>query len=207
MARANPIDKHDARRRALADSALRTLGELGFARSSLREIANNSPFSHGVVHYYFGDKLDLIVYCVRQYKAVCVTRYDGAVAGSTTADGLVAAFADTLRQTIVDEAPMHRLWYDLRSQSMFEEGLREAVQQIDRTLEDMVWRVVTRYAELAGSGTALTPHTAYGMFDGVFQQAVLGYLAGHEQEALDVLRAEVHDLMPLTLRAPRADAA
>lgn len=206
MARANPIDKHDARRRALADSALRTLGELGYARSSLREIANNSPFSHGVVHYYFADKLELIVYCVRQYKAVCVTRYDGAVAAATTAEGLVAAFADKLRETIVDEAPMHRLWYDLRAQSLFEESLREAVDQIDRTLEDMIWRVVTRYAELAGAEPALSPHAAYGMLDGVFQQALLGYLSGRGQEALDVLRAEVHALVPLVLAPVRADA-
>lgn len=200
MARANPVDKHDARRRALADSALQTLGELGYARASLREIAQNSPYSHGVVHYYFADKLELIVYCVRHYKAVCVTRYDGAVADATTADGLVTAFADTLCQTIVDEAPMHRLWYDLRAQSMFEPNLREAVGQIDRTLEDMVWRVVTRYAELAGTTVALSPHAAYGMVDGVFQQALLGFLTGDDPHALDTLRAEVRDLLPLSLR-------
>ena len=45
---------------------------------------------------------------------------------------------------------MHRLWYDLRTQSMFEEKLREAVLFIDRTLEEMIWRVVSRYAELSG---------------------------------------------------------
>ena len=88
-ARLNPVDKHDARRRALADSALLTLGELGYAKSSLREIANNSEFSHGVVHYYFADKFELIIYCVKQYKATCVTRYDGVVAESMNADELV----------------------------------------------------------------------------------------------------------------------
>lgn len=195
-ARRSPADKHDDRRRALADSALRTLGELGYARSSLREIANNSEFSHGVVHYYFQDKLDLIVYCVRQYKATCVHRYDGVVAEATTAEELVVAFADKLVETIVDEAPMHRLWYDLRSQSMFEESLREAVLQIDQTLEDMVWRVVSTYAELAGQTPAVTPHVAYGMLDGLFQQALLGHLCGRTQ-ALDDLRAQVHSLLPL----------
>jgi TetR/AcrR family transcriptional repressor of bet genes len=200
MARANPIDKHDARRRALADSALRTLGELGYAKSSLREIANNSSFTHGVVHYYFGDKLELIVYCVKQYKAICVARYDAVVADSTSPEDLLVAFADKLCETIVDEAPMHRLWYDLRSQSMFEESLREAVSQIDRTLEAMVWQIVTRYADLSGTELSLTSHAVYGMLDGVFQQAVLSYLSGHEQETLDALRAEVYDLMPLMLR-------
>ncbi|WP_235738683.1 TetR/AcrR family transcriptional regulator [Nocardioides alcanivorans] len=197
-ARRTPADKHDERRRALAESALRTLGDLGYARASLREIANNSEFSHGVVHYYFEDKLDLIVYCVRHYKATCVHRYDDVVAEATTADGLAAAFAAKLVQTIVDEAPMHRLWYDLRAQSMFEATLREAVLQIDQTLEEMVWRVVSTYADLAGREPALTPRVTYGMLDGLFQQALLGHVCDRAG-ALDELRREVHTLMPMLL--------
>ena len=198
-----PVDKHDERRRALADSALRTLGELGYARASLREIASNSEFSHGVVHYYFEDKLELIVFCVRQYKATCVTRYDGVVAESRTAEELVDGFAAKLVETIVEEAPMHRLWYDLRAQSMFEEGLREAVLAIDKTLEDMVWRVLSRYAELAGSEPSLPPSVAYAMLDGVFQQALLGHICGREG-VLDELAALVHELMPRLLQPAAA---
>ena len=65
----DPVEKYDERRTQLAISALATLGELGYARTSLREIAQNSEFSHGVVHYYFADKLELITHCVRYYKA------------------------------------------------------------------------------------------------------------------------------------------
>ena len=191
--------KHDERRTQLAESALRTLGELGYARASLREIAANSEFSHGVVHYYFTDKLDLIVYCVRHYKATCVTRYDGVVAGATTDAGLVDAFAAKLVETIVEEAPMHRLWYDLRAQAMFEPGLRDAVTAIDTTLEDMIWRVVSRYAELAGREPAMPPASAYAALDGVFQQALLGHLCDRPG-ALDTLVEQVHAFLPLTLR-------
>ena len=192
---AAPRDKHDERRRALGASALRTLGELGYARSSLREIAQNSEFSHGVVHYYFDDKFDLIVYCVRQYKETCVRRYDGVVADSTTAEELADAFANKLVETIVDEAPMHRLWYDLRSQSMFETSLRDAVLLIDKTLEDMIWRVVRRYAELGGRQPAVAPATAYALLDGLFQQALLAHLCGRKK-ALDELATRVRELMP-----------
>ena len=201
-ARRNPVDKHDARRRALADSALRTLGELGYARSSLREIANNSEFTHGVVHYYFGDKLQLIVYCVKQYKATCVKRYDGVVADSMGPAELVDAFVAKLCETLVDEAPMHRLWYDLRSQSMFEENLREAVQQIDKTLEEMIWRVVTRYAELVDDEVGISSHMAYAALDGIFQQALLGHVCDRD-DALDQLAAEVRQAMPMMLAGRR----
>jgi AcrR family transcriptional regulator len=197
--RTRPVDKYDERRKQLAESALATLGELGYAKTSLREIANNSEFSHGVVHYYFRDKFELIVYCVRYYKARCVRRYDDVVADATTADELLDGFAAKLRQTLREEAPMHRLWYDLRNQSMFEESLREAVTTIDRTLEEMIWRVVSRYAELAGREPVTGPAATYGLLDGLFQQALLGYVAGDET-ALETLSGQVHGLMPLLLR-------
>jgi TetR/AcrR family transcriptional repressor of bet genes len=168
-ARRNPVDKHDARRRALADSALRTLGELGYARSSLREIANNSEFSHGVVHYYFADKLELIVYCVRQYKATCVKRYDGVVADSTTPDELIEEFAG--------EAPRDDPRRGADAPALVRPALPEHVRgepprgcAPDRlTLEDMIWRVVSRYAELSGAEPSMSSHAAYGLLDGLFQ--------------------------------------
>ena len=195
---ARPVDRFDERRDQLAESALVTLGTLGYARSSLREIAQNSPFSHGVVHYYFEDKLDLVVYSVRYYKARCVTRYDAVVAESTSPHELVERFAEKLAQTIREEAPMHRLWYDLRTQSMFEPQLCEAVVLIDRTLQEMIWRVVTRYGELADRDLAVGPAVAYGMLDGLFQQALMAY--GDDGEpAVDALAESVGAVMPLLL--------
>ena len=193
-----PADKFDARRDELAESALETLGDLGYARTTLRQIASKSAFSHGVVHYYFKDKLELVIYSVRYYKARCVTRYDSVVAGSTTADGLLDAFAAKLAETIREEAPMHRLWYDLRTQSMFDEQLRDAVTVIDKALEEMIWRVVSRYAELAGRPAALEPAVAYGMLDGLFQQALLAYVSGHA-EVLAALAIHVRAVLPLML--------
>ena len=198
QARRAPADKHDERRDQLAESALRTLGELGYARTSLREIANNSEFSHGVVHYYFSDKLELIIYCVRYYKARCVTRYDAVVDESTTPAELLDAFAAKLVETVQEEAAMHRLWYDLRTQSMFEEQFRPDVLMIDATLQEMVGRVVTRYAELAGRPLALDVATSYALLDGVFEKALLGHLTG-DARASDDLRARVAEVLPRLL--------
>ena len=172
------VDKFDQRRRELADAALQTLSELGYARTSLREIAQNSPFSHGVLHYYFRDKVDLITYCVRQYKTECVHRYDDIVAGSTTAEQLSRDFGARLAETMVEDAAMHRLWYDLRAQALFEDSFRSDVLEIDAVLEQMIWRVVRRCADLAGTAPATGSPEAYAMFDGLFQQALLQHLAG-----------------------------
>jgi AcrR family transcriptional regulator len=151
------------------------------------------------VHYYFQDKLELVIYSVRYYKARCVTRYDAVVQDSRSAAELVEAFAAKLVETIREEAPMHRLWYDLRTQSMFEEGLREPITEIDAALEAMIWRVIDRYATLADSKPLVSPTAAYGMLDGLFQQALLAYTS-HGDEVLEGLATEVRAVLPLMVR-------
>ena len=193
------MDKFTARRNELAEADLRTLAERGYAQTGLRDIAQNSEFSHGVLHYYFADKTDLITHCVREYKAVCVTRYDEVVATATTAAELATGFLDKLAETLTDEAPMHRLWYDLRNQSMFEPAFRADVTEIDLSLERMIWRIVTRYAELSGLSPQVGSPTMYAIFDGLFQQALLRQLAGEPSAAAD-LRAAVTEALPHLVR-------
>jgi AcrR family transcriptional regulator len=194
-ARVPGIDKVERRRVELAESALKTLGELGYARTSLREIANNSEFTHGVVHYYFRDKIDLISYCVRHYKTKCAQRYDEVVETATSADELAVGFLTKMTRTLVEEAPMHRLWYDLRAQSMFEDQLRPDVTAIDQLLEEMIWRILTRYADLTGTRPAVDAPTAYALVDGLFEQAVVAYSINPEK-VQDRLTDRVRQVLP-----------
>ncbi len=198
------VDKFEQRRDELAEAALTTLAELGYARTSLREIAQNSAFSHGVLHYYFSDKVDLITHCVKHYKAVCVQRYDQILAISTTAEGLADGFATGLAQTAEQDGPLHRLWYDMRSQSMFEPAFRVDVLEIDDSLQRMIWRIVSRYAELAERELTVDAMSAYAVFDGLFQQALLRHLAG-TPGALADLTARVRHILPGLVGGPAAD--
>lgn len=195
-----PVDKFDQRRAQLADSALQTLAERGYARTSLREIAQNSEFSHGVFHYYFQDKVELITYCVRQYKAECVRRYDEMVSNARTADELANGFATALAGTLRAEASMHRLWYDLRNQSMFEESFHHDALEIDNSIERMVWRIIGQFAELSGATLIVDSPTAYAAFDGLFQRALFRHLAG-DAGAIDQLQDSVGSLLA-TMLAP-----
>src|SRR3984885_6149301 len=104
------VDKFAERRAQLATAALQTLAELGYARTSLPEIAQNSEFSHGVLHYYFSDKIEPTTCCVRQYKAECVKRYDSIVASAGSPKELRQGFGAVMAGTLRDEAKMHRLW-------------------------------------------------------------------------------------------------
>jgi hypothetical protein len=102
---------------------------------------------------------------------------------------------------MVEDAPMHRLWYDLRSQALYEESFRAGVLEIEATLERMIWQVVSRYAELRGTVVAMPSPRAYAMFDGLFQQALLRHLSQVDRAA-DDLRAGALQLLELTAAAP-----
>jgi hypothetical protein len=93
---------------------------------------------------------------------------------------------------------MHRLWYDLRNQSQFDERYRADVADIDNSLEQMIWRIVSRYAELAGRAPSVSPGLAYALADGVFQAALLAYLGGNEA-AVDEFGARMQQVLPSLL--------
>jgi AcrR family transcriptional regulator len=195
------VDKFAERRAELATAALRTLAEQGYARTSLRDIAQNSEFSHGVLHYYFADKNELITYCVRQYKAECVKRYDAIVATAASPDEFRKGFGGAMAQTLREDAAMHRLWYDLRNQAMFDERFRADVLDMDASLERMIWRIASRYAEQVQMPLGVDSPVAYALMDGLFQHALLRHLDG-SAAAADDLDARVQHLLDSLLSPP-----
>jgi hypothetical protein len=50
----------------------------------------------------------------------------------------------------------------------------------------MIWRVISRYAELAGITVSMSSSVAYAILDGLFQQALLHQLAGRANAADDL---------------------
>ena len=187
-------NKFAARRRELADSALAAIAENGFARTGLRDISARTDLSTGILHYYFQGKDDLIAQAIWQYKSECARRYDPIVATATTAEELLERFGAEITGTLRDEADMHRLWYDLRNQALFESGFRETIVAIDELLTDMVWAIVERHAQLCGKTPAIDRETAYALIDGLFLNALIGYLRG-DLDALDRLRTRSQNLL------------
>lgn len=187
-------EKFDLRRRALADAALEAIADGGYARTGLREIAARAELTHGILHYYFDDKDDLIAQAVWQYKSACARRYDPIIETAVTADEFVERLTAEMAKTLRDEADMHRLWYDLRNQSLFDSGFRETIVAIDILLTDMVWMIITRFAELAGLEVRVSRDEAYALFDGVFLNALIAFVRG-DLDAPDVLRGRAGRLL------------
>jgi AcrR family transcriptional regulator len=187
-------NKFAARRRELADSALAAIAEHGFAHTGLRDVAARTALSTGILHYYFDGKDDLIAQAIWQYKSECARRYDPIVETSTTAEELADRFGVEISATLRDESDMHRLWYDLRNQALFEEGFRDTIVAIDGLLTDMVWAVVTRHAQLKGATPTIDRETAYALFDGLFLNCLIAYLRG-DLTALEQISTRTRNLL------------
>jgi AcrR family transcriptional regulator len=166
--------KRDEKKRQIADSAIKALKELGYANTSLRDIAAKSDLSLGMLHYYFEDRSDLIIYCVQLYKEAFVRDINTALNTAEGRDAVLDAFADALAGSIVDDTETHRLWYDIRTQAMFDETFRPVVDEIEAMLIDIV-----RHA-FGKTGNEIPPMVAihYAALDGVFRMLMQNQLTG-----------------------------
>lgn len=182
-------DKFALRRRGLAEAALEAIAERGFARTGLREIAQRSDLSHGSLHYYFTDKNDLIAEAVRISKGRPAERYAAIVASATTPDELAIGVAEEMTRSLRDDAALHRLWYDLRNQALFESGFGDTIEQVEAMLQEAIWGVLERYAELAGKPCRFDALLAYSLTDGMLQNALIRHVRG-DADAIDRLRRE-----------------
>ncbi len=191
-------DKFSARRTMLAQSALAALAERGFASTGLRDIAHHSSRSHGSLHYYFDDKDDLIAEAVWSFKSACARRYDEIVATAVDGADLLARVADTMATTLSDEAALHRLWYDLRTQALFGRGFEATIVRIDDLLQQMVWSIVQRYGELQGASPRFDARLSYALVDGLFQNELIRFLRG-DSAAPERLRRECAALLSRTI--------
>ena len=129
--------KREAKKQQLADSALETLKKNGYARTTLRDIAQESGVSLGILHYYFDSKEDLLIYCVERYKSDFIADINTMVTGATTQEKMIQALSKGLASTLSKEAETHRLWYDMRAQAMFDTTFQPIVKTVDASLRDL----------------------------------------------------------------------
>lgn len=177
-AKSQKVSKRDAKRREIAESAVDALKVYGYARTTLRDIAAHSGMSLGSLHYYFEDKVDLMVYCVRQYKLQFVDVMRAAITEVEGQDQVLDAFCAGLAKTIVEHAELHRLWYDIRNQAMFDPVFSPVVAEIEGWLIDLMSPLKTE-----GSDT----ESIYLRLDGAFRYVLQRNLAGETLAMSDII--------------------
>ncbi len=169
----------------LAAAAVDALKQLGYARTSLRDIAEISGMSVGTLHYYFEDKVDLIAFCVQRYKTGFVAEMEANLYVDAEGAELVKVIAAGLAQSIRREAETHRLWYDIRAQAMFDPAFRDVVDEIEAALIALVAHMYRRL-ELPPEGAL----AANLMLDAGFRFFLQRHLSG-DARAVDLFEQQV----------------
>lgn len=157
--------KQYKKKRVIADSAIKALQELGYANTSLRDIAAKNEMSLGILHYYFEDRSDLIIYCVRIYKQDFVAGIHRALDLVAGRDAVIDALASALAISITKDASIHRLWYDIRNQALFDDTFQPVTAEIETTLLSIVAKAFAQARQAAPPKIELQ----YALLDGVFR--------------------------------------
>ncbi|MCB1405460.1 MAG: TetR family transcriptional regulator [Rhodobacteraceae bacterium] len=186
--------KRDAKKRELAESAIEALKRYGYANTTLRDIAAQSELSLGMLHYYFENKEQLLIYCVRLYKEAFAADIGARIAGAKTREDLFQAFAEGLAASIVEEAETHRLWYDIRNQALFDPVFQPVVAEIEGSLMGLVERVTGERSD------SLSTPVLYGAVDGVFRHLLESQIVGNRRSIPD-LAEEFRSLLALASKA------
>lgn len=175
--------KREAKKRELAESAIEALKRFGYANTTLRDIAAQSELSLGMLHYYFENKEQLLIYCVRLYKEGFAADIGARIAGAETRESLFQAFAEGLAASIVEDAETHRLWYDIRNQALFDPVFQPVVAEIEASLVGLVELI-------AGDRVGGPPiHVLYGAVDGVFRHLLECQLTGAGRSTAELAEA------------------
>ena len=169
---ARKLAKRDEKKRLIAESALEALKELGYANTSLRDIAERTDLSLGMLHYYFEDRTDLIIYCVALYKEEFVRKVRLSLENADGRDAVIDEFSEALVASIVDDEMIHRLWYDIRTQAMFDGAFRPVVNEIERKLIDIVRLAFNK----SGHETPNDIDISYALIDGAFRHLMQGQM-------------------------------
>jgi len=178
----NPL--REERRNELADFAIESLAAKGYARTSLRDIAKLSGMSLGRMHYYFESKADLIQYCVRRYKQRFVEGLAATITGATNGPEIVASFTRSLVETVRVDGRVHRLWYNLRAEALFDEDMRHAVTDIESSLRALVVQLHGRLRSFGAMSQhpLLDPEELYLLLDALFFRALQCQVDGEDGE-------------------------
>lgn len=182
--RAGRTIKGEQAKLELADHALRELARLGYAHTSMRDIATAADMNLGRLNYYFEDKTDLIVFTIRRFKQTFVARLAEAVERGGSVDAVIEVLVDSATKG----AAVHRFWYDLRTQSLFDPAFRDVVGEIEADMAAMTIRTLRLVAPEKDSTQFLS--LANSLIDGVFFRGMQASLRG-DVGAADKMRAEL----------------
>ena len=118
------------RRTAILDAAAKVVTERGLADTRVADVANEIGVSHGLVHYYFPDKDDLIAATMRHAADADAAALIEAVASVGDATAKLDLFLQSSIPTPETRATW-ALWVDAWAEALRHESIRKVHEDLD----------------------------------------------------------------------------
>lgn len=180
--RAKQRDRNrEQKRRELAENAIATIARAGYANTTLRDIAASTGVSLGKIQYYFPEKEGLLLYCVDLSVDKFTSQLNEILDAELNPREARSAYIELFAYSIVNYAHLHRLWYDIRNQAMFDGQLRPRVADVEARFVAICDELGKKFAVDDVRGVEI-----YVMLDGAYRYYIQQSIAGMPITAEDI---------------------
>ena len=167
------------RREEIARLSEAAFHEKGYVQTSLRDIANHTGISLGSLTYHFGDRSDLVQFCARQYKLSFIKEIETLCKKAVDTESLVKGFIKIVVNAVVNDSKTHSLWYQAKSEALFDDTFYEMVTEIELKLQEVVAATLAAAEKLSGDSIDFDRLQAYWLLDNMFQHYLLEQVNEH----------------------------
>ncbi len=113
---------------ALLDAAERLLCNHGQAGITTRRVARAAGVNHGLIHYYFGSRENLLVAALERFTARLTARQRALYASDLA---FIDKWRTAMRFLVTEDAAYEKVWMELQALAWNDEGIRERLAQVN----------------------------------------------------------------------------
>ena len=187
------------RRTEIIQAFFKTLSEKGFAKATIREIADTAGCNPGLLHHYFADKQALIEasveYAIMVYRA---DFFEGVQRLDTATDllrFLIPRYLDIGRLNL----QISQAWLDLYAFSKAEDSIKKPVQQCLREGKDMIGEIIAHGIK-KGEFRKVNPKVMANVILGALEGVTLLFVIDPEGTPVEDVGKQIEDLIVTYLK-------
>ncbi len=189
----------DIRRTEIIEAFFRTISEKGFARATIREIADRAGCNHGLLHHYFEDKQAIIhasvEHAVNVYKQDLLEGLNKFESAAEQLRFLVPRYLDIGRLNL----EISQAWLDLYALSKNEASIQKPVQACFREAREIISGVIARGIR-DGEFRKVNARVMANVILASLEGATLLWVVDAEETPLKAIGKQIDDLIQTYLQ-------
>jgi TetR/AcrR family transcriptional repressor of bet genes len=131
------------RREEIANAFMRIMAGKGYEGAALSDVAAEAGLTQGLIHYYYKDKMDILLEAQRMLMTHHMVALGVAVHGAGSPARQVAAFIDFhLGLGATKDPEALACWITLIGEAIRHEAVRDDFEKITRSLAEMLTAIV-----------------------------------------------------------------